>query len=1674
MTLRVMPLIFRRTPFLLMLFFLGSGLAHAVPPFVWLESEAPAAVTPAALMPKPTTWGRGAQVLSGGQWIQIQIDAAKVNQALPGANDAVDITYHVSVPSTGTYHVWNRIGFEKVRSPFEWRLDSGAWTTIGPDANTVDVTDLQDWNPLGWLDMGSQSLTAGPHTLEIRLSKSLDAKGNPLSLQYASDALCLDAGTFHPNGSLQPDQTDGVTTDDQAAQNVFAVTPPMGAAQAATPLSGNWQITADDEQTVQDRLGPIAAAPNPADFLWRAIPIPSDRNVTRPEMNYVHRYWLRARVSVPAQEAGHAFILRIPSENMIATVFVNGQMCGWTKNPFAVWNCDITHAIHPGQVNNILIGIKDSFYGSADPAWAAHIQYLPMSFWHYSQTNTLDMPVLGHFETGLLQTPTLIVAGSVYTSNVFALPSVQHKTLGLRLTLHNSGAQPVTVTMQNAVVPLAGGPTAKTFAPQIVTIPADSDAKVALSEAWANPKLWWPDDAKQYDVVTSLLQNNQPVDTRRTKFGFREWTWNGTNFALNGVPWHGRADTATPSPDPVQSLAVWRKHGQNMFRLWGTSGWDGLDIQHTLDFFDANGMCVRWTGIFDGEGAAGFYNLTRPALWHNYRDQLAAWIRGQRNHPSVFIWSVENEITFINGHVFGQDQLTTDEHHKTAQVVEAADPTRPFMVDGGNALLDQSFPVYGGHYMEPPFQSLPDGAYDKAGFAHRQVWPVTEVKPILLGESFYWPGNEPADFATVGGEAAMTGRAEAGPAISLIGKMLSEGYRWNDVNFHFWESPPTDAYYNAWQPIAVLCRQWNTTFPSGHPVERTLRLFNDTRFAEPITLISTLTVGGKAVSRVQSLHTIGPGLHRTFDLMLPIPSVATRAAGTWAMTLSVHGKPVFHTQRTISVLNAAASAPAVAHACAGTGRVAVYDPVGAVALFLRTHHIPFTRLTSLAVLPTQAKTLLIGPNALTPTQSASSALAAYASAGRVVIVLEQKNPLHFQALPSPMETTTDSGEIAFGEDFHSPVLAGVQPSDLMTWGENVPVYINAYQKPTGSGRSLVECGWRLADTALAQLPAGKGLMLLSQLGVGGQIASSPVAQRLLLNMVGYGMAYRQVFHPVNVVTDDAPLLTALTGMGVRDTRRATPLTALTPPGALAVISATHANLHLMAAHQAAVAAFTHAGGWLIFNGLTPAGLADYNRLVGVDHLIRPFGQEKVTWPPTRDPLTAGLATSDIVMGSGKQIFNYEAGQYPDPNEFSYVVDTGDIAPFAASSFFAWNKIINGYTMADGFWPLIINFPMNKDDSPYQIPITLPLPETITKFTYVQDLNYAATSKISLLFDGKGEISFSLPPNGEPQTFALTPPRTAKQLTLEIDAWQHDPSKQSHGQDLIGLDNISLDVKRPADWAQRVHPLLNIGALVAYPQGKGGIILCNVKYQATEAVPENAAKKQAILAALLRNLNAPFVGGKTVIAGASNLVYSPIDLSHQANQFTTDQGWFGDKQFTFNDLPGGQHIFGGVPYNIYHFATSPVPTVVMLGGPNIPGSLPHQVTGIPVNRKADALFFLQAARIDQPMSPDDIKNHRQFEMADYVIHYADGEVVKVPILSQISVENYKQQGVPVAVPGAQIAWVKPYAGTPFSAVAYSMQWNNPHPNIAIQSVDLVAGPDPRGIPALLALTAAVAR
>lgn len=1664
--------------------------------FVWLEGEA----GKANVKVNNTGWGN-AQFLSNGKWMHIAFDAGKVDTEMKA--DAIVIDYSFEIEKSGAYEVWSRIGFEFVRSPFEFRIDNSAWEAVNPDDLTTDLMEIAFFCEVAWLHMGDAELAAGRHTLQIRIPKTQDKDGKRQRILYACDAICLTEDSFHPNSKYQPGETGRDERDEAATDQVFQLPDTQAGQRSSVSLKGVWEITRDDEQMPGKVAAPIASLPDVTFF--KAIDVPSDKNVSRPDLLFAHRLWYRTRVHVPVGLAGRSFYLDFPQDSLNTTVFVNGVYCGFEKNPFCHFQIDVTKGVKPGQTNEIWVGIRDAWYGrTADPDRPLKLRRtfnLPLKFFH-DGFQDLDYPIWNSPQSGILCTPTFVAAGGVYASDVFVKPQVDAKALEADVTLANSTDYDSSGQVRWDAIDDETGQVEKTFAGQPFSIPAGGTETVTLRDGWENPTLWWPDAPHLYRLRTTVAVNGQTVDTKETTFGYRQWKIEGRKFTLNGIVWHLWADLIGNTGSTPESFVDAYRKANVRFMRYTTAGqgethtlWRGLEIPEALDFMDRNGIVVRRNCSLDGQRIGSNFSESDPeirkkqggsemkvTLMENWRDQCVAQVKGERNHPSIQIWSIENEFAFINLiNLLGSRPLMDEyeaEITKCHDAIMAADPTRSVMTDGGGAMKDNMLGVHGDHYVATLDVRYPDLAYEpfvEGGGRGRWRWDMN--RPRYIGEDFYATGINPADYAMWGGEIAFQGKAATKEAIATCYRMLQEGYRWAGLyaGWHFWlggDGGPRSRTANA--PRAVLVRQWNWTFGSREDVVRTFGIFNDTRYADPMAFTRVLTLDGKEVYRKTSNHSVRPGTAEKFDEAISMPETDSRLEGELLLTLSVDGKEVFRDTKVVSVLPPA-------EVTAGT-EAAVYDPNEALKPFLDHLGIRTIAINSLENLP-KVKVLLVGPDVLSETDSTSTVLAAFASRGNAVIVLDQSHPLKYQALPAEMEPAqrtrrgsfglevpAANGKTAFIEDISHPALRGLRDKDFFTWPGDHWVYRNAYVKPTRGGKSLIQVGPRLVNSALVEVPVGKGVMYLCQLEMGRKFDESAVAQALLANLVTCGTDYKQEIAHVSAVIADEQLGKAMDAIGVEYSKSFDLLAAIANTNTkIAIISATPANLKTLATHMDRLEAFWNRGGHVVLHGLTPEGLADYNRIVGFDHVIRKARRERITFPTVRNPLTSGLTTGDIVMLSGQRIFGWTADEYVASDVFTYVVDYDEIAPFSTSTFFGWDNMTNGFVGSDG-WPLIMDFEAPTDGTPYTFTITLPHEETVTEYIHDQSVNYNPTGHVTLLFGGKNPVTFDLTSDGDTVNCPIDPPRKAKEMTVQLSGYEFVPDKAKN----IGMDNIWIRVQRPAWFTQTVKPMLNVGAMLQYVKGEGrtgGVILCNLNFQENEAVPVNKRKKRTILAAVLRNLKAPFAG-KTIIAGA-NLDYTPIDIHTKANSYKDERGFFGDNRRTFKGLPHGRQRFAGVDYEIYEMPTSPVPQVLILGGKDLPKDLPNRITEIPVGVKADALFFLHAARLDKRMNDRDRREQRKYELFKYVVDYADGQKEEVPVYCEIDIDHYVQKH-PAALPGAQIAWTRPYENSQDQAVAYAKQWNNPRPDVSIASVDMVAVDASRGVPALLAITAATAR
>jgi beta-galactosidase len=1659
---------------------------------IWIEAESLSKV-PAGF--KVGGWGNK-HYLSGGAWLFAAIDGDDAKK-LPV--EGLMLSYPFTTASAGKHEVWARVGYEFVRAPFRWRIDEKPWGTNGPEDLTTDLMELQDWNEVAWVKLGDVDLTGDKHTLHVHFEKrTLPGKPQPERILAGLDCFCISKGPFRPNGPHQPGADWKQAIDKEAGKHTFRVAMDLSA-RTTIPLKGAWEIARWDEQEIKDRDQPVKELPaDYRDLHWKGIAVPGNRDSARPDMLYCHRFLYRTRIDVPAGLAGQSFVLRFPSTALLASVFVNGAYCTGNSTPTAAWNADITRLVKPGQINEIVVAIKDCYYAlaKADDAGketCRHLFNFPVN-WFYTvgglnATRYADFPVLFDVHgAGIFETPTLTVAGPVYVADVFARPSVKAKQLTLEITLHNPTRMDRTVRVYNEIVPVSGGTAEKTFFEEEISVPAGADKVLELTETWARPHLWWPDDPHQCYVNTRLEVGGKEIDERQTKFGFREWEWKGKNFTLNGVPWHFRADLLhngkLQDKDRKQVAADWKKAGINTVRYWGYEPWVGDSQEETLDFYDQVGMPIRRSGIFDGQNAP--YALVenkdgktvpRKALFDNWRKLLTAWVKAERNHPCVFVWSIENEVTYINARNFGLLDQVEPEIKKGVETVMAVDPTRPAMIDGGDALRDRSLPIYGNHYNEAHFREYPDEAYtmELAYSRHRDnswtPWPIGDDKPLFLGESFFAMGHPPAAYAAIQGEPAFLGRASAEPGVLLFARMLAEGYRWHGIaGFHFWMSGdgPDNSHYKAFQPICVLCREWNTTFASDQLVRRHLKVFNDTHSIESIELQWELQVGGKVFDHLGKKLELAPGSAEEVQISFVVPKVPKRTSAKLVLTCSRGGKEVFRDVKPCAILDeAGAPRPGL------KGEdLWVFDPVGVVRSRLKERHIAFSEVGSFELIPVKVPVLIVGPHALTPRQATDPRWQALAASGARVLVLDQDNPLHYQALPADLQRTPHDGRIAFPENLEHPAFAGLAASDFFCWSGDHIVYRNAYKKATRGARSLLQCDDELSCTALSECPVGNGVLVLAQLDFGAKLEKGPVAGRLFDNLLNYLASYKPVAKTTfTVFADGDQRLKLLAASGLRSSRAKDVIEALQNPKAEVVIAdASPAALKSLAGAAGVVKAFTARGGQLMLWGATPEGLADFNKIVGINHVLRPFKMERVTMPAVRDPLLAGLTNRDVALESSEQIYPWSADRYPADNTFTHVVDLDDIAPFVKSKEYAhgWSQMTNGLTSADS-WKFIFYHDLSKADPRPKWSADLPKEEEITDFSIIINAHYHKITRLRLIFDDDlpTAVTLDLKPVAELRQDFPIKPRKFKRITLEPLEWTPTAS-----QPVIGVDNVWIKVRRGDDYKSRVVPLLNIGALVRYRMGAGGIILNQVRVQPSEANPVNTEKKQNLVASLLRNLGATFAAERLLVPGV-HLKYTPIPLGEKCTQFlTSDKGWL-EGGLDLGHFPIGEQKLASVNYLIRDFKTSPLPSCIMLAGPGVKGTMPREVTNIPVGHAADVLFFLHTFHKVRDWQPSN-DNKVPPVLFKYVVHYADGKTIEVPVVYDRGVGDWIAER-PTGYPEAAVAWAAPFTKDGSKqAVVYQMNWTSPRPGVTIKSIDIRYDDKTKGeygVPVLLAITAA---
>jgi len=1449
------------------------------PVVIWLEGEHPSR---ANFEYDVEGWG---SVFSDGKWLHVGLSKDQVPDPMPEGGMA--LAYELDAPRPGPYELWLRLGFERVRAPLQCRVNGGEWTRFGPEDLTTNLLEIGVWAEVAWGRLGSVNLREGRNVLDIRCVEP--GRDGRLVIGLDCIAFVEGEGNFTPEGILRPGQQYDAQIDRLAAGHVFRLPArSQGATRLDLALDGPWQVARyDDPDMDVDTYEPVRALPSPGEYelKWRGINVPGNAR-SRPDLKFGHRLLYRARVEVPATYEGRGFHLHFSGTNWIAGVFVNGQYVGGRQSVLVPWDVDVTRAVRPGEVNTITVGIKSSWYAlqPGPNETMDHMRNRPYEGdfkRNYRFVDAIYPSSKGEGDglaVGIVNPVRLVVTGPAYTADIFIRTSVEEKRLEADVTVTNTADEDAPLAVLCEAVNEKTGRVEKTFGPADVTVPAGGSEVVSLAGAWEDPKLWWPeDDPDLYVMRTRVMRGRHTMDIHEQLFGFRQVSIDGKDFLLNGIPWHfwnwvdvGHADTEE------QWLKNYRAQNDRFHRiasdhdrLWGYR-------ERALEFFDRHGIPGRLSTCIDGMFIT--HDLADPLVWENFKNHVRQVVTAYRNHPSVMMWSLGNELIYITSRLAynAQDNLKwMARAQELSDLARELDPTRAGFQDGGGD-LNRRGEINCQHYSWPQGGSVPTESYSYR--LREGVWVPTGTwdrsmdqyawdgdRPLVQGEVFYYSGNVSA-MAWIGGPHVYRGKSYADAAAARYARIGIEGARWQAVTAICpWVGALPEALVS-FEPRAAFVREHNSCFYPGSTMRRTVKVFNDGHRDDPLTLEWKVVLDGRETAAGQNVYNVPPGRAEQDILEAPLPVVKARADGQLELDLYARGERVFHDARPVSVLPLPGKIDEL-----DADRLCVYDPKEAVREWLDDVGQPYTAVEALDGLPDAANVLLIGPDGLDADgkDAQARAIRDFVGAGKTAILLKQQCALEGDDLPvsgvhlagrrpdrAPRPEFRaaggQSGRIAFPVALAHPVLAGLRERDFFTWAGDEMTFAMSYTAGGSGAISLVQAGRELGLAPMLEIPVGRGSYLLCQMLVAEKLGVEPVADRLLHNMLAWAArkAETEPGKTVAYLADDEKLGALLDQVGLKYSRAEDPEDALVREANVRIVRATPLALARLSERKQQLRSFCNDGGWLMLVGLDEAGLEAFNNLVGFPHRIRPFRREAVVLQARTDPLLLGLSDRDVNMVSDQVLASWRNLYWVSDRTFTSVVDGREIASFGQVANDYLTKLTNGLTNED-FWQYICYF--GEGEQPPQVDFRYDRPETFTRMSIRGSGSYYFAKDIELIFDGDEAtaVPFTMKPLTGRQEIGFEP-RTASTVTIRIESFHPGTSDKK----LAGLDNVELFRRVPDDFEDRVLLLTKPGGLVKYPVGKGGIVLNQLDY-ASEDTEENVRKKTAIYSNLLRNMGAGF-------------------------------------------------------------------------------------------------------------------------------------------------------------------------------------------------------------------------
>jgi beta-galactosidase len=460
--------------------------------------------------------------------------------------------------------------------------------------------------------------------------------------------------------------------------------------------------------------------------------------------------WYRKHFTLPAADQGKTIAVRFDGIYKNSTVYINGMKLGERPYGYISFEYDLTPYLHADGDN--VLAVRVDHHDFADSRW-----YPGSGIYrnvYLVATESVHVARYGTFVTTLDAAPD--------GARIAIATTVQNASpqTGITTTIYDSKGLPVAVDTTG------------------LTVGSDS---VSQTISIAHPRLWSVNDPVLYSAVTEIHVGGKTVDTYRTPFGIRTikfdpntgfWL-NGQSMKLKGVCLHedaGALGSAVPRQVWERRLRILKEAGANAIRCsHNPPAPEFLDLCDRLGFLVMDEAFDEWT-----QGKRKWIDRWNGAKsstdgYHTDFDQWADrdiqdMILRDRNHPSIVLWSIGNEIDYPNDPYPRNSPDLPAIAARLIKDVKALDTSRPVTAACASIESNLYYPLLdaaGYNYQEQRYAADHAAAPDRVIFGSENkpsldAWLAVANNPYIsaqflwtgidyLGEARAWPNHASPD-----------------------------------------------------------------------------------------------------------------------------------------------------------------------------------------------------------------------------------------------------------------------------------------------------------------------------------------------------------------------------------------------------------------------------------------------------------------------------------------------------------------------------------------------------------------------------------------------------------------------------------------------------------------------------------------------------------------------------------------------------------------------------------------------------------------------------------------------------------------------------------------------------------------------------------------------------------------